>query len=317
MINAADISKIFAIALNTFKEAVRNRVLYVLLLFAILILLGAWVASTLAIFGQDRIVRDLGVAAINIVSVLIAIFVGLNLVYNDLDKKTIYTIVSKPISRWQFLVGKYFGLLLTIYVNILVMSFFFIAVLYFREYTADEVLSQMAFDGTSGAGMMVYYATSVVQSLFRALLTVVTLGLYHNEVTGGIMIATLLTMLEMAVIVSFAVLFSSFSTPTLSAFLTLFVFVIGRMNEDLYYFTLLMTRRSGGYENLEGGQVIVFWFSRLASHVSPNLSVFDQRANIAQFAPLEITAYSVVYGFAYATGVLLVAALIFNRRNFK
>src|SRR6056297_2678533 len=97
--------KVLAIAFHTFKEAVRNRVLYVLLFFAVLILLGAWVASSLAIFGQEKIIRDLGVAAINIISVLIAVFVGLGLVSNDLERKTIYTIVSKPISRWHFLLG--------------------------------------------------------------------------------------------------------------------------------------------------------------------------------------------------------------------
>lgn len=317
MITVSDLAKIGAIALNTFKEAVRNRVLYVLLFFAILILLGAWVASTLAIFGQDKIMRDLGVAAINVVAVLIAIFVGLNLVYNDLDKKTIYTIISKPISRWQFLVGKYFGLLLTIYVNILVMAFFFLAVLYFREYTAEEVLGQLAMEGISGGGLMWYYFTSAVQSFGRALLTVVSLGAYHNEISAGIMASTFLTMLEMAVIVSFAVLFSSFSSPTLSAFLTLFVFVIGRMNEDLYYLAILMARRAGGFENLEGGQVLVYHFTRLASHVAPNLSVFNQRDLIAQQLPLQITTYSITYGLVYAAGVLLVAALIFNRRNFK
>jgi ABC-type transport system involved in multi-copper enzyme maturation permease subunit len=115
--------RIAAIAVNTFKEAVRNRVLYVLLFFSVLIMFGAWVASTLSIDDELKIVRDLGAFAINFISVLIAVFVGIGLVYNDLDKKTIYTIVSKPINRWEFLLGKYFGLMLTIAVNVLIMCF--------------------------------------------------------------------------------------------------------------------------------------------------------------------------------------------------
>ncbi len=317
-------SKIVAIAFNTFKEAVRNRVLYVLLFFAIIVLLGAWVVSSLAIFGADKIVRDFGVASINIISVLIAVFVGVGLVYNDLDKKTIYTIISKPISRWQFLVGKFLGLLLTIVVNILFMTFFFLAVLYFRDYTSEESMTSAimtAADGTyrnpSGAETLMYYVGSIFKSLANSILNVVSLGFYSSEVTAGVMRASMLTMLEMTVVTAFAVLFSSFSSPTLSAFMTIIVFLVGRANEDLYYFADLIQRKAGGVEALQGGQALTYWFSLAASHVSPNLAVFDQREAISQFMPVEISAYSAAYALVYAGCVLAIATIVFNRRNFK
>ncbi len=317
-------SKILAIAFNTFKEAVRNRVLYVLLFFALLVLLGAWVVSSLAIFGADKIVRDFGVASINIISVLIAVFVGVGLVYNDLDKKTIYTIVSKPISRWQFLVGKFLGLLLTIVVNILFMTFFFIAVLYFRDYTSESTMTETlmtAADGSyrnpSAMESLLYYVGSLFKALLNSVANIITLGFHSSEVTAGVMRASLLTMLEMAVITAFAILFSSFSSPTLSAFMTVIVFLVGRANEDLYFFADLIQRKAGGVENLQGGQIMTYWFSLFASHVAPNLAVFDQRQAISQFQSVEITAYSVVYAFAYAGAVLAVATIVFNRRNFK
>src|SRR5690606_19800039 len=268
--------KTCAIASNAFKEAVRNRVLYVLLFFAVLILVGAWVASSLAIFGQEKIVRDLGVAAINIISVLIAVFVGVGLVYNDLDKKTIYTIVSKPISRWHFIVGKYFGLLLTIWVNIIIMTYIFLVVLLLRSYTGDDyMMANLYAEGSgsvTGASTMIYYIGSLFTALYEALGIVFSLGFWQpasslqmaNEgilLTQGIIPVSALTMLEMAVITAFAVLFSSFSSPTLSAFLTLTAFIIGRLNEDLYFFADLMVRRAGGIEALSGGQTIAYWFS--------------------------------------------------------
>jgi hypothetical protein len=311
------VSKVFAIAVNTFKEAVRNRVLYVLLFFAILILLGAWVASSLAIFGQEKIVRDLGVGAINIISVLIAVFVGVGLVYNDLDKKTIYTIVSKPISRWHFLVGKFLGLLLTIFVNILLMTFFFLLVLYFRDYTKDTALEQLAMEGVQGFSLLVYYLKSAVLALAKAFATVLTLGLYNTPVTQGIMEASFLTMLEMTIITAFAVLFSSFSSPTLSAFLTVIIFLIGRANHDLYNFAHLLQHRAGGVENLAGGQFLTYWFSIGACHVAPNLEFFNQREAIAALRRPEVGLYPILYGLAYAAGVLTIAAVVFNRRNFK
>jgi len=313
-------SKVLAIALNTFKEAVRNRVLYVLLFFALLILLGAWVVSTLAIFGQDKIVRDFGVAAINGISVLIAVFVGVGLVYNDLDKKTIYTIVSKPISRWQFLVGKYFGLLLTICVNILFMTFFFIAVLHFRSFTSEEALGKLvttAADGSVHGAGLGYYFGSMLKAVALGLRDTLSFGLLYAPVTKGVMAASLLTMLEMAIVTAFAVLFSSFSTPTLSAFMTVIAFLIGRANEDLYLFADLIQRKVGGPQNLEGSQLVTYWFSIVSSHVAPNLEIFNQREAVAQFEAVNISAYSILYAFAYAGAVLAVSTVVFNRRNFK
>ncbi len=324
--------KILAIAGNTFKEAVRNRVLYVLLFFAVLILLGAWVASSLAIFGQEKIVRDLGVAAINIISVLIAVFVGVGLVYNDLDKKTIYTIVSKPISRWHFLVGKYLGLLLTIWVNIIIMTYIFLVVLLLRSYTNDDyMMSQLYAEGASaptGFTMMLYYVTSLLTSAFQGLGILLSLGFWHPEIavnmasegillTQGIIAVSVLTMLEMAVITAFAVLFSSFSSPTLSAFLTVTAFIIGRLNEDLYFFADLMARRAGGLENLSGGQTIAYWLSVGAAHIAPNLSFFDQRGQVGDMSVPTVDIYTLIYGGAYAAAVLIIASMIFNKRNFK
>jgi len=290
------VAKVCAIAANTFKEAVRNRVLYVLLFFAVLILMGAWVASSLAIFGQEKIVRDLGVAAINIISVLIAVFVGVGLVYNDLDKKTIYTIVSKPISRWHFLVGKYFGLLLTIWVNIIIMTYIFLVVLLLRSYTGEDYMMNKLYAGATttptGATMMNYYIGSLFVALFEGLGILLSLGAWHPGIsmefaaqgtflTQGIIASSALTMLEMGVITAFAVLFSSFSSPTLSAFLTVTAFIIGRLNQDLYFFADLMIRRAGGIENLSGGQTLAYWFAVGAAHVAPNLSFFDQRGEVA------------------------------------
>jgi hypothetical protein len=306
---------------------VRNRILYVLLFFAVIILLAAWVISTLAIFGQQRIVRDLGVAAINIISVLIAVFVGVGLVYNDLDKKTIYTIVSKPISRWQFLAGKYAGLMLTICVNIVFMTFFFLSVLYFREYTSDDAITQALFMNEDGHPKLAeeigafdapaYYLKSLFLSLGQGLLTTLTFGYYTTEATTGVMAASMLTMLEMAIVTAFAILFSSFSSPVLSAFMTLIVFLIGRSNEDLWYFAEMMAFKAGGYDQLSGGQVLAYWLSKGSAMVTPNLELFNQRGAIAQMQPVVVDAYSVGYGAAYAVCVLVVAAIVFNRRNFK
>ena len=95
--------KVLAIAQNTFKEAIRNRILYVVLVFAILFILAGFVVKDLTIAAHGDTIRTIGLSVISIVSLVLALLIGIGLVYNELDKKTIYTIVSKPIDRWQFL----------------------------------------------------------------------------------------------------------------------------------------------------------------------------------------------------------------------
>jgi Cu-processing system permease protein len=123
------IRPLIAIARNTFRETVRDRILYVFLLFAFVITLGGLLLGSLSI-GQDlRILEDLGLATIAFIGGIIAIFVGTNLVYKEIDRKTIYLIVTKPISRWQFIVGKYVGLALCVGVVTFVMGGFLYAVI--------------------------------------------------------------------------------------------------------------------------------------------------------------------------------------------
>lgn len=322
-------SKTWAIAINTFKEAVRNRILYVLLFFSVLILIGSWITATLSIEEPDRILRNLGVAAINIISGLIAVFVGIGLVYNELDKKTIYTIISKPISRWQFILGKYLGLLFTILVNVMIMTVLFGTLLYFRAYTSDEALTKAIYvmDPEAGGyvlkssfGALFYYLKSILFSIGKALLTVLSLGYYSEVITEGLFVSSIYTMLEMAIVTAFAVLFSSFSTPTLSAFLTAIMWVIGKANEELYSISLSLMNKGGllvEYEALEAKEKMLYWFAQGISHAAPNLQVFNIRESIAQNLPAVIDPYALSYCLVYSAGVLVISMMIFERRNFK
>lgn len=126
--------KIVVIALNTFRETVREKVLYNLVFFALLMIGSSILLSTLTIGEQSKIIMDIGLASINIFGILIAIFVGIGLVSKEIEKKTIYTIISKPIYRYQFLLGKYLGLLITLFVNTSIMVIGFLTILIFMKY---------------------------------------------------------------------------------------------------------------------------------------------------------------------------------------
>lgn len=117
--------KIQAIALNTFREAVRDKILYSLLFFAILMIGGSVLVADLTIGEYEKIIRDIGLAAISVFGLLIAIFIGIGLIYKEIERKTIYTIASKPVARWEFLVGKYLGLLATLATEVFIMAIAF------------------------------------------------------------------------------------------------------------------------------------------------------------------------------------------------
>jgi ABC-type transport system involved in multi-copper enzyme maturation permease subunit len=119
--------RIATLAANTVREAVRNRVLYSLVFFALLLMGTGVLLSTLSYVEQERILQDVGLAAIRIFAAAIAIFVGIGLIHNEVDRRTIYTILSKPLSRSEFLLGKYFGLLATLILQIAIMGVAFVA----------------------------------------------------------------------------------------------------------------------------------------------------------------------------------------------
>jgi ABC-type transport system involved in multi-copper enzyme maturation permease subunit len=120
--------KIRAIALNTFKEAIRDRILYLLFFFAAIALAFSRLLALLTVGDRVKIIKDVGLASISIFGVLMAILIGTGLVYKEIDKKTITTLLAKPIQRWQFLLGKFFGLVLTLFIMTLAMSLIFLVI---------------------------------------------------------------------------------------------------------------------------------------------------------------------------------------------
>src|SRR5881394_2954821 len=168
--------RVAAIARNAFREAVRDRVLYNLVVFALLVIAGAIFLGELSGGQEAKILVDLGLSAILLFGVLIAIFVGVGLVYKELERRTLYAILSKPIGRGEFLLGKYLGLSLTLLVNVVVMGL-----------------------GLSAA--VVYVKRG------------------WDPLVIHIWPAILLIYVELTILTAVAMLFSSFSSPALSALL--------------------------------------------------------------------------------------------------
>ncbi|BFU94023.1 MAG: putative ABC transport system, permease component [Nitrospira sp.] len=133
---------LMVVAGNTFRETVRDKILYNLVLFALLLIGTSVLLGTLTIGEQARIVNDLGLAAINVVSVVIAIFVGIGLVTKEIERRTVYTILSRPITRVQFVLGKYIGLGFIVVANVTIMFVMFLATIWLTGNTIHASLFQ-------------------------------------------------------------------------------------------------------------------------------------------------------------------------------
>ncbi len=194
---------ISTVAINVFRESVRDRVPYNLVLFSVLLIASSYLLGQLTA-GQDvKIVKDLGLAAISVFGLFIAIFIGIGLVSKEVERRSIYALLSKPVSRSQFIAGKYLGLVLTLAVNITVM----VVALYI-------VLGYLSWQETAE-----YKAVWDAPGPDPAMLK-----------------AVFLIFVELMLVTALALFFSTFSTPMLSAVLTFGLYVAGHFNSDLKNF---------------------------------------------------------------------------------
>jgi ABC-type transport system involved in multi-copper enzyme maturation permease subunit len=113
---------VFTVAANTFREAVRDRVLYNLVFFALLMMGAAILVGQISIGIEESVIVSLGLTATSVIGLFIAVFIGVGLVSKEMDKRTLYALLAKPVERWEFLLGKFFGLVLTLTLNLAAMA---------------------------------------------------------------------------------------------------------------------------------------------------------------------------------------------------
>ncbi len=166
------------IARNTFKEAVRDRVLYLLLFFAALAIGLSRVLAVLTVGDRIKVVKDVGLASISLFGALMAILIGTGLVYKEIERRTIFTLLSKPIRRAEFILGKFLGLVLVLLVMAGLMSLIFLALVFFHTFTVDIAVLRAVFFIvfelvliTAIAILFSCFSTPILSSLF-------TLGFY-------------------------------------------------------------------------------------------------------------------------------------------
>ncbi len=192
-----------AIAVNVFRESVRDKVLYNLVLFAVLLTAASYLIGQLTA-GQDvKIIKDLGLSATSVFGLFIAVFIGIGLVSKEVERRSIYALLSKPIHRYQLVIGKYCGLMLTLAVNVAVMAAATYVVLAYMAWHVPESARE------------VWDAPALDPALMKAVT---------------------LIFVELTLVTAVALFFSTFSTPMLSAAFTFGFYVVGHFSGDLRNF---------------------------------------------------------------------------------
>jgi ABC-type transport system involved in multi-copper enzyme maturation permease subunit len=205
---------IWLVATAVYRESVRDRVPLTIVGFGVLLVCASYLIGQLTA-GQDiKIIKDLGLAALSILGLLIAVFIGIGLVAKEVERRSIYSLLSKPLSREQFLLGKYLGLVMTLAVNIGAMTAAYYGVLLYQEFTVDP--TQKAAWPAPAPDPRLLVAVSLIFA-------------------------------ELMLVTAVAIFFSTFSGPLMAILFTIGLWVAGHFNADLRNFEEVMESAQAVY----------------------------------------------------------------------
>ncbi|MCK4251112.1 ABC transporter permease [candidate division WOR-3 bacterium] len=253
--------RIWAIAENTFKEGLRQKILILLIVFSIILIFISIFLEPFALGESPIILRDLGLAAAALFGILVVIIIGSNLIHKDIEKRTIYTVITKPVKRSEIIIGKFLGLLLLI--------------------------------------AILQCAMIVIHQL--------VIFIYEGSFDLPLFITIPFSLLEIMILLGILMLFSSFSTPTLSAIMGIIFFVIGHASPDLKLFADQINAAPLKY--------LAYGFY----YILPNLENFNLRIDLVHKLPIftDQIMFSICYGFIYTIFLLYLSIIIFEKREFK
>ncbi len=261
----ASLRRVVVVASNTLREARRNRVFLGICAAAVILQFVALALSDLALVDQKaRLVQNFGLFTIPLMCVLTAVIMGVLLLHKEIEKKTLYAILPKPIRRSEFLLGKYFGLCALLLAALLVLAVAWFVVLWLRGGALSET----------------------------------------------ILIALLLSYVEIVLITAIATFFSALSTPVLSGLFTLGLFFIGRIS---YIITDLMSATKGVFVEIPAMRTL----GRVLVAVVPDLSTFNISDDVLLGWDVggDYVLSATGYGLTYAAIFLVLGMLVFERRD--
>lgn len=306
--------KLGAVIWNTYREAVRARILHGLFGLAFASTMYSIIVGQYASKHAARVLSDLGVAFLSTFGVLVAVVLGATSLYREIDLKTIYPILARPISRGQYLVGKFFGALLTLLVFMAVnagLLLWCLAALHGGRVTHVTSVLALGIVASVVAAWKLPAARTFLPAMCGAYMLVTGYLLASQVIDERHLIAMscLLSVCEVSIVIALALFFSAFSSPFLTAVFTAGVFVVGRSADTL----ARLPQRVFGPELHAMGVAM--------SRVVPNLMVYVPPRAVLTGASIDVPAddyllWAVLQAAAWCIGLLAVASYVFRRRDF-
>lgn len=309
------VARVLAIAMNSYREAVRAKLLLSMLGLALATSIYSVVLATLSLHHEARVVADVGAASTSFYAVVTAIIMGATSLYREIELKTIFPMLARPLRRHEYLLGKYLGTMGTLTAFVLMDTGLVLALLALESSVSPWRV------GAAGGGMLVLLAILLWRMkrsrVYVALPWCVALVAVMAPVAAPagpdrqlVLLAALLAVSEAAIVAAIATLFSSFSSPFLTAVFTFGIFLSGRSADTLAH---MPVRLFGPTLH----DVAAAW-----TRVLPNLQAYvPPRAllvgDVSGVSLAGTVATAVVMAFFYVTGLLVAAALIFQRRDFQ
>jgi ABC-type transport system involved in multi-copper enzyme maturation permease subunit len=309
------VSRVLAIAMNTYREAVRARVLLGLLAVALVATAYSLVIATMSVRNEMRIVADIGAASISLFSVLTAIVLGATSLYRELELKTVFPILTRKLRRHEYVVGKYLGIVATLLVFIAIDGAVCFTILGVQSKQHVPFTVAVASTLALGLAFLLFRArrTRVFVLLPWSLAAFGAMALLADGAGGErqlLLVSSALTLAEIMIVVAIAMLFSSFSSPFLTAVFTLMVFMIGRSSDTLGN----LPERSFG--------TVIRGIGIVLAKIFPNLVIFvpARPLMLGQVPSVPLTSYIAnawLDALLYSAVLLALSGLIFRKRDFQ
>jgi len=309
------IVRVSAIAFNTYREAVRARLLLGVFALGLATCGYSLIVGTLSLHNERRVIADVGAASFSFYGVLVAIVLGSTSLYRELEHKTVFPILSRPIRRWEYLLGKYLGTVLTVAVFLAVQASTLFALLALEAGQPPWKVGALtaAMLGMLAALLVRARLTRVFVVIPWALVLVVAswiLAAPALEERRLVTAAAALAVCEVSIVTAIAMLFSSFSSPFLTATFTAMIFVIGRSADTMAH----LPKKQFGAGASVVGRVLARVFPNLHTYVPPRALLLGQAAEEPVW---RYVATAGLQAISYATALLVVAALAFRKRDFS
>lgn len=270
----------FNIAINTFKEIVRNKFLYLIVFFAFIFIIFSILLWKLTLWNDHKIIVDFGLAMIEIFWWVSVLFVWSQLLFKEVEGKTIFLILSKPIKRYEFILGKFLGFSATILLIITLQALLFLIVLYSHWTIVDE------------------WITTMISSFFKH---------EHIPITSLIIWSLIFTYLKLEILLGLVFLFSTFMWNILTILTTLMVYFVSHSYS-------LLNDMAGNTQS----KLIQFW-TQWIQLLFPPLEALNTKDIIGTFNNFHVNyfIFNTFYSIVYLCIILFFTTLIFNKKTFE